>query len=102
MRRRRSGAGPDLAAQRRGVVALGDAADLVGDAGPAVTAILAHMHGALGVTDEELVASGPACHGQRLDIGAERDGEAGPWHPSRRLFGGNIKRACRHNDWCRN
>src|SRR6266852_1681348 len=74
--RRRSGAGPDLAAEGCGVVALGDAADLVGDAGPAVAAILAHMHGALGVTDEELVAAGPARHGQRLDIGAERYGEA--------------------------
>src|SRR5665213_3787421 len=76
MRRRRSGAGPDLAAEGCGVVALGDAADLVGDAGPAVAAILAHMHGALGVTDEELIAAGPARHGQRLDIGAGRHGEA--------------------------
>src|ERR1700738_386581 len=66
----------DLAAEGCGVVALGDAADLVGDAGPAVAAILAHMHGALGVTDEELVAAGPARHGQRLDIGAGRHGEA--------------------------
>jgi hypothetical protein len=30
------------------VIALGDAADFVGDAGPSVAAILAHMHGALG------------------------------------------------------
>jgi|HubBroStandDraft_6_1064221.scaffolds.fasta_scaffold2752626_2 hypothetical protein len=52
----RSGAVPDLAAEGCGVVALGDAADLVCDSGPAVAAILAHMHGALGVTDEELVS----------------------------------------------
>src|SRR3984957_17827108 len=76
MRRRRSGVGPDLAAEECGVAALADAADLVGDTGPAVAAILAHMHGAFGVTDEELVAAGPARHGQRLDIGAERHGEA--------------------------
>src|ERR1700732_318139 len=76
MRRRRSGAGPDLAPEGCSVVSLGDAADLVGDAGPAVAAILAHMHGALGVTDEELIAAGPARHGQRLDMGAGRHGEA--------------------------
>jgi hypothetical protein len=73
---RRRGTGPDLAAEGCGVVALADAADLVGDGGPAV-AVLAHMHGALGVTDEELVAAGPARHGQRLDIGAESHGSAG-------------------------
>jgi hypothetical protein len=76
MRRRRSGAGSDLAAEGCGVVALGDAADLVGDADPAVAAILAHMHGALGVTNKELVAAGPARHSQRLDIGAGRHSEA--------------------------
>src|ERR1700723_3231845 len=76
MRRRRRRAGPNLAAEGCGVVALGDAADLVCDADPAVAAILAHMHGALGVTHEELVAAGPARHGQRLDIGTGRHGEA--------------------------
>src|ERR1700752_5352863 len=76
MRRRRSGARRHLAAEGCSVVALGDAAALVCDAGPAVAAIVAHMHGALGVTDEELVAAGPARHGQRLDIGAGRHGEA--------------------------
>src|SRR5580692_12990094 len=76
MRRRPSGTGTDLAAEGCGVVALGDAANLVSDADPAVATILAHMHGALGVTDEELVAAGPARHGQRLDIGVGRHGEA--------------------------
>src|ERR1700719_1592644 len=37
----RSGAGSDLAAERCGVVALGDAADLVGDAGPAASRCIA-------------------------------------------------------------
>ena len=76
MGRRRSGPEPDPAVEGGSVIALGDAADLVGNAGPVVAAILAHMDGTLCVTDEELVAAGPARHGQRLDIGAGRNGEA--------------------------